>query len=43
LRCAYIVISLFAGCLLFREARLSSKITAVGGILFGVFLILLSK
>jgi len=43
LRCAYIVISLFAGCLLFREARLSSKTTAVGGILLGVFLILLSN
>jgi transporter family protein len=43
LRCAYIVISLFAGGLLFREARLSSKTTAVGGILLGVFLILLSK
>ena len=43
LRCAYIVISLFVGGLLFREARLSSKTTAVGGILLGVFLILLSK
>lgn len=43
LRCAYIVISLFAGGLLFHEARLSSKTTAVGGILLGVVLILLSK
>jgi transporter family protein len=43
LRCGYIVISLFAGGLLFNEARLSSKTTAVGGILLGVFLILLSK
>jgi transporter family protein len=43
LRCAYIVISLFVGGLLFKEARLSSKTTAVGGILLGVFLILLSK
>ncbi|HUV65876.1 MAG TPA: DMT family transporter [Sedimentisphaerales bacterium] len=43
LRCAYIVISLFAGGLLFKESRLSSKTTAVAGILFGVFLILLSK
>lgn len=43
LRCAYIVISLFAGGFLFRESRLSSKVTAVAGILFGVFLILMSK
>ncbi len=43
LRCAYIVISLFAGGLLFHEARMSSKTTAVGGILLGVVLILLSK
>jgi len=43
LRCAYIVISLFVGGLLFHEVRLSSKTTAVGGILLGVFLILLSK
>ncbi len=43
LRCAYIVISLFVGGLLFNEARLSSKTTAAGGILLGVFLILLSK
>jgi transporter family protein len=43
LRCGYIVISLLVGCLLFNEARLSSKTTAVGGILLGVFLILLSK
>ncbi len=43
LRCAYIVISLFVGGLLFNEARLSTKTTAVGGILLGVFLILLSK
>jgi transporter family protein len=43
LRCGYIVISLFVGCLLFNEARLSSKTSAVGGILLGVFLILLSK
>jgi transporter family protein len=43
LRCAYIVISLFAGGLLFHEARLSSKTAAVGGIVLGTFLILLSK
>jgi transporter family protein len=43
LRCGYIVISLFVGCLLFHEARLSTKTSAVGGILLGVFLILLSK
>jgi transporter family protein len=43
LRCAYIVISLFAGGMLFQEARLSSKSIAVAGILFGVFLILMSK
>jgi transporter family protein len=43
LRCAYIVISLFVGGLLFKESRLSSKMTAVAGVLLGVFLILLSK
>ena len=43
LRCAYIVISLFVGGLLFKECRISSKLTAVAGILVGVFLILLSK
>jgi len=43
LRCGYVVISLFVGGMLFNEARLSTKTTAVGGILLGVFLIILSK
>ncbi|MBN1973788.1 MAG: DMT family transporter [Sedimentisphaerales bacterium] len=43
LRCSYIVISLVAGGILFKETQLSRKACALCGILMGVFLIFLSK
>jgi bacterial/archaeal transporter family protein len=43
LRCSYIVISLAAGGILFKETQLSRKAFAICGILMGVFLIFLSK
>ena len=43
LRCSYIVISLIFGGMIFKETRLSSKMSALGGILTGVLLIFLSK
>jgi len=43
LRCSYIVISLVVGGMIFRETRISSKLSAICGILTGVLLIFLSK
>ena len=43
IRCSYIVISLVAGGIIFKETQLSRKAFAMCGILMGVFLIFLSK
>ncbi len=43
IRCSYIVISLVAGGIIFKETQLSRKVFGLCGILMGVFLIFLSK